>query len=129
MRKDWRHIEKYRVRLGAVCETHPGDDYGQFIVPFYTVVTLIVMASAGGDIMPWEHVSVHARTNYGKVNEKVRTPTWDEMCFVKAVFWEDDEAMMQLHPPKKEYVNTHPHVLHLWKPLAAEIPRPPMIAV
>ena len=64
----------------------------------------------GTEIEPWEHVSVHIE-EYGKD----RTPTWDEMCQVKNCFWNDDETVVQFHPAKKDYVNCHPHVLHLWR--------------
>lgn len=66
---------------------------------------------------PWEHVSVSLEN---------RCPNWPEMCFVKDLFWEDDEVVMQLHPAKSDYVNNHPYCLHLWRPLRAEIPLPPI---
>ena len=68
----------------------------------------------------WDHVSVKARDSKG-----TRTPTWDEMCFIKDLFFQSQETAMQLHPPKSEYVNVHPHVLHIWKPQSKSIPRPP----
>ena len=71
----------------------------------------------------WEHVSVSL------CGRKNRTPTWGEMQFVKEQFWEDTETVMQLHPPRADYVNTHPGVLHLWRPLDLEIPRPENIMV
>ena len=58
-----------------------------------------------------------------------RCPNWLEMCFAKGLFWEDEEAVMQLHPPKSDYVNCHPYCLHLWKPLETAIPLPPSIMV
>lgn len=64
----------------------------------------------------WEHVSVSLPN---------RCPTWAEMCLVKDLFWEDDEAVMQLHPAKADYVNCHPWCLHLWRPLVGQIPLPP----
>jgi hypothetical protein len=63
----------------------------------------------------WEHVSV---------SYPDRCPTWDEMCAVKALFWEPEDCVMQLHPPKSEWVSHHPYTLHLWKPVGLEIPRP-----
>jgi hypothetical protein len=32
---------------------------------------------------------------------------------------------MQLHVPLVDHINTHPNVLHLWRPRDAEIPLPP----
>jgi hypothetical protein len=68
----------------------------------------------------WEHVSISLPK---------RCPTWDEMNYVKGVFWRDDEVVMQLHPAKANYVNNHPFCLHLWRPLNATIPTPPSIMV
>src|SRR5262245_61450998 len=53
----------------------------------------------------WEHVSVHAYR--GK--DKVRTPSWKEMAYVKNQFWSEDDLVIQYHPRKKDYVNVHPH--------------------
>lgn len=78
---------------------------------------------------PWEHVSVHVqrRNDRGKWIE--RTPTWAEMHQLKRRLWHDHETVMQLHPPETGYVNTHPHCLHLWRPLDREIPTPPQYMV
>jgi hypothetical protein len=64
----------------------------------------------------WEHVSVS--------NHRY-TPSWDDMCAVKDLFFSPEEVVMQLHPKRSEYVNNHPHCLHLWKPMGVEIPTPP----
>ena len=56
-------------------------------------------------------------------------PTWDEMCAIKDMFFGEDERVMQFHPPKSEYINNHPYCLHLWRPIDAEIPRPPAFMV
>jgi hypothetical protein len=68
----------------------------------------------------WEHVSVSLQK---------RPPNWQEMCFIKDMFWGEDETVVQYHPPKSDYVNQHPHCLHLWRLLKAEVPRPPAILV
>jgi hypothetical protein len=56
----------------------------------------------------WEHVSVSVPGN-------ARCPTWEEMCFIKDTFWNDEDCVVQFHPPKSQYVNVHPYVLHLWR--------------
>jgi hypothetical protein len=76
----------------------------------------------------WEHVSVHAYRD-ARRKTTTRVPNWREMCFVKDVFWEDEDVVMQLHPRRSQYVNAHPHVLHLWRPTAATIPEPPAVLV
>ncbi len=64
----------------------------------------------------WEHVSV----SYPN-----RTPTWQEMCRVKDIFWNENECVMQFHPPKSEYVNIHPYCLHLWRKCGENYETPP----
>ena len=68
----------------------------------------------------WEHVSVSL---------KHRCPNWQEMCFVKDLFWSEDELVVQFHPPRSDYVNHHPYCLHLWRPLDGHIRTPPSIFV
>jgi hypothetical protein len=68
----------------------------------------------------WEHVSISLHS---------RCPTWEEMCAVKDLFWDEDDCVIQYHPPKSDYVNCHPHCLHLWRPVGVDIPRPPKIMV
>ncbi len=88
----------------------------------------------------WEHVSVHAYREQRvevvgllgrgiKPGLKQRTPTWKEMAYVKDLCWDGEDVVMQLHPRKSEYVNNHPHVLHLWRPVDVAIPTPPSIFV
>jgi hypothetical protein len=78
---------------------------------------LLAIASDGGE---WEHVSVSARRG-----DQVRTPSWKEMAYAKGLFWDAEDVVIQYHPRKSEYVNCHPNVLHLWRPVGAEIPTPP----
>lgn len=66
----------------------------------------------------FEHLSVSTPT---------KTPTWEQMCFMKEIFWRDDEVCMQLHPKKEDYVNNMEYCLHIWKPIERAIPMPPSI--
>jgi hypothetical protein len=72
----------------------------------------------------WEHVSVHV-VEYSLQ----RTPTWNEMCQVKDIFWGPEECVVQFHPPESEYVRNHPHVLHLWRWIVGGFPIPPSLLV
>ena len=55
-----------------------------------------------------EHVSIEL---YAR-----RLPTWNEMCEVKDIFWNDEEQVVQIHPKKSEYINLT-EALHLWRPV------------
>lgn len=68
----------------------------------------------------WEHLSV---------SMPGKTPSWDQMCVMKNIFWNEDEACVEYHPKKEEYVNDHEHCLHIWKPTEVELPTPPTILV
>ena len=80
------------------------------------------------DGMEWEHVSVEIRVTQGK-KYITRVPSWDEMCYIKSVFWDEEDAVMQFHPPKSEYVNDHNFVLHLWRKNNTNPELPPNILV
>ena len=67
--------------------------------------TLVCLASEADG---WDHISVH-------VKSQDRCPTWDEMCAVKALFFNDNETVVQFHPADDQYVNNHEYTLHLWK--------------
>jgi hypothetical protein len=114
-------LDQYRVHNGP-WRSDPGDDFGAFQIPGPCGESLRIIASPGdaNENVPWEHVSVSTRH---------RCPYWKEMCFVKDLFWDKEEAVMQLHPPRSEYVNNHNFCLHLWRPLEGAIPLPPSIAV
>lgn len=63
----------------------------------------------------WEHVSVSPYSG--------KTPSWDDMCTIKDMFWNDEEAVIQIHPKKSEYVNIQDNCLHLWRHKEMELPR------
>lgn len=107
--------EKFRVRF---TDMPPGDETcGCFSVKLKVGQSVFVIASAD---LGWEHVSVSRRD---------RCPTWDEMCQVKSLFWDDDDCVMQLHPPKQEHISNHSYCLHLWRPTDRIILTPPSFMV
>lgn len=99
---------------------------GKFVIPCGRVMLSVVVSDAtswaesGLSGLPWEHVSVSL---------PVRCPTWEEMDFVKGIFWGGDETVLQLHVPRSRHVSYHPYCLHLWKPVGVEIPLPPIATV
>lgn len=95
---------KYRIRIGQYGTTDAMGNMGAFRIPvnrFRGHLNVIAADKAG-----WEHVSVSTET---------RCPTWEEMCKVKSLFWDDDDVVVQLHPSKSDYVNNHRYCLHLWR--------------
>lgn len=70
----------------------------------------------------WEHVSV------SPYQHRI-TPSWDDMCRIKDIFWNDNEAVIQIHPAKKDYVNNLRNCLHLWRCTYRDMVLPPSILV
>ena len=78
-----------------------------------------IICSWGGG---WEHCSVSP-------SKKNTIPTWDDMCMIKDLIFKEDEAVIQIHPPKDEYVNNMPNCLHLWRYLDGNMVLPPSFMV
>jgi hypothetical protein len=120
---------QFRVRKGSFGSDDSIGNYGLFFIPNraaktrglstreYGAVPLKVIASEGEG---WEHVSVSLPT---------RCPTWEEMSFIKSLFWDDVDCVVQFHPPSSEHVNNHAFCLHLWRPIGYQIQTPPSILV
>lgn len=128
MRQNNHEINKYRIRSGRLASTDAQGNNGAFRVKTKWG-RLFCIASDGTSNLAaalsekeWEHVSV-------SLHSQDKTPTWEIMCYIKDLFWGDDETVVQFHPKQSEYVNTHPHVLHLWKPVGEEIALPPRFMV
>lgn len=116
MRQDNKRIEKWRVRSGPLGSNHTYGNNGCFKIPLGAKTASVMISDGDG----WEHVSVSFAD---------RCPYWDEMCQIKNIFWAADETVIQYHPSKLNYVNNHPHCLHLWRPLSKSLPLPPTYMV
>lgn len=93
-----KNPEKYRINKAV--------PYG---IPYMikhprTKSNMLVIASHDDG---WNHISVSLEN---------RTPIWDEMCFIKNLFFDDEDLCIQIHPKKSQYVNMHNHCLHIWQP-------------
>jgi hypothetical protein len=113
-------IEPARIRTGYYA-SKTGDPCGFFEISGPCGQRLTVLASNASDPIAksWEHVSVSGR----------RIPNWKEMCFIKDLFWDQEECVVQFHPKRSEYVNNQANVLHMWRWLGGEFPRPPDLLV
>jgi hypothetical protein len=125
--------EESRIRAGALRSVREAGNYGAFLLaspePGWWLVLICDDGTFTGvppEQRDWEHVSVSAR---GRNSLQRRTPNWKEMAFVKDQCWDDEDVVVQYHPRKSEYVNHHPHVLHLWRHRTREFPTPPPILV
>lgn len=114
---EMRVPEQARITHGPMRSNRGHGNNGAFEFYLSTRTKAICIASDGEG---WEHVSVHMVSD-----GQQRTPTWAEMCKIKDLFWEEEETVIQFHPPRSEYVNNHKHCLHLWRPIGKEIMLPP----
>ena len=102
-----------RIIIGIVSQ-----DGGQGIISLPTWQGSVIWSFGAG----WEHVSVSPQ-------QKRIVPTWDDMCKIKEWFFNDDEAVIQIHPPKDMYVNNMPNCLHLWRCTYKDMILPPSCLV
>lgn len=118
--------EKSRLKTGTLGSDKSYGNNGIFIMelrwPGGTPEEVRCIASDGEG---WEHVSVSIK----KPNGITRIPSWDEMCMVKELFWDKEDCIVQFHPPKSQYVNMHPNVLHLWRKQGIKFETPPSILI
>lgn len=123
---DWETLNKLRVTGGPYASDPSFGFNGLFVFNVRSTDGIPTqchcIASDGGG---WQHVSVKLATPNGTA-----LPNWDFMCRIKELFWDDEDTVIQFHPAKSQYVNCHPHVLHLWRCIdGREQPIPPSIFV
>ncbi len=56
----------------------------------------------------WHHISMSIKHRY---------PTWDEILDARYTFFPDTAEVVQILPPKAEYVNIHKNCFHLYSPV------------
>lgn len=112
-------IERHRIKTGVYGSDSSYGLNGVFIIPFDEKTQLQIMVS---DQCGWDHVSV-------TIYDRKETPSWDHMCFVKDIFFDDNETAIQYHPSKKAKININENVLHIWRPHNYVIKMPPTVFV
>jgi|SRR5215469_5427662 len=113
---------RWRVRTGKMGSTDALGWNGAFIVPIDGQLWQVILGDGTGLGTGWRHLSA---TNA----QRREVPPWAVMCRLKELFFADDAWVVQFHPPKDDYVNDHPFVLHLWEPLEEKLPTPNIVLV
>jgi hypothetical protein len=108
---------KFRMRDGRLGSDDSYGNNGAFLIP----MTGGKLWTIAGESAGWEHVSVT------RADQKI--PSWNEMCRIKDMFWDEEDCVVQFHPPRSCYVNVHPGCLHLWRPVDGAMPLPPTMSV
>lgn len=105
-------IELHKIK--ALTINMEGLDGGCGVIRHGKLTGSVIWSFGGG----WEHVSI------APFNRKY-TPSWDDMCYIKDMFFKPEEWAVQYHPAKSEYVNIVENRLHLWRPINEQLPTPP----
>lgn len=115
--------KKPTSQLEAARKVHPtfgpsprGAMWGYFTIRHKGADLRIIASNGDREITAWEHVSVSLAD---------RCPTWEEMCFVKDLFWLPTETVVQFHPPRSKHINFMETCLHLWRHPEQEVVLPP----
>lgn len=120
---DWAFLNQFRVspEQSVYYGTTPADGFNGMFICWVKGRRVRIIASDG---LGWQHVSVSL---YGSQ----QSPSWAVMCEIKDLFWEPEDTVMQLHPPRSIWVNMHPGCLHLWRPtsegVSIPLPQPLMV--
>lgn len=102
-----------RLVIGRV-----GVDGGSGEVHLHKWSGSVIWSYGGG----WDHISVAPYKRH-------ITPSWEDMCMIKNMFFNEDEVAVQFHPAKGDYVNMVPNCLHIWKMQAEGFPVPDSLMV
>lgn len=119
---DWKFLNQHRItqptyRVHSCYISTEKDGFNGLFRFTLDGRMLRCLASNGSG---WEHVSVTEEFSTKPV-------PWSVMCKIKDLFWDDDQWVVQFHPPRAEYVNYHPGCLHLWRYIGGgpfEMPTP-----
>ena len=126
---NWEFLNRHRLRNGPMASSDSDGCNGAFSFSLEGEARRIFCIASdcsedGNELPKWKHVSV----SFGRNRS---TPSWEIMCRVKELFWDDESVVMQLHPPRSQWISNHPGCLHLWAPLepGVTIPQPPGLMV
>lgn len=81
---------------------------------FYNVITT--------ETKEWKRVRVSLLDKY--YHPLDRYPKWDEMCLIKEMLFNDDEAVIEIHTNDEFKMYEKDYTIDLWRPLNKEMPLP-----
>jgi hypothetical protein len=96
---------------------HKGvDGCGTFKIPYEGKILMVVSSDQFG----WDHVSVTIEGN--------NSPNWEMLCYIKNLFFYDEETVVQFIPKKSAYIS-YSEALHLWRNQKIEYELPPGVMI
>ena len=113
---DLEFLEKYRRRHPLNFPHSRGDYFGWFEIPSIKKGQTLFVMSNNMRSSSWSHVSV---------SKKTQIPSWNEMCYIKELFFGKNKTVVQFHPKEDDYINISKNCLHLWAWNDGTFPVPP----
>lgn len=105
MTNEFEQTEPHAMMIRSTLEDG-GQNFKQYVSGRLTVfVVQEPVDHAGGSDLRW-HMSI---------SHPFRHPTWDEIGRARDLLLPDDVFLMMPHPPRKYWLNRHPHCFHLWE--------------
>jgi hypothetical protein len=118
--KDLTKFKEYRIINDGLIKLYgekiKSSIMGAFAVPYKNTELKLLASIEKG----WDHISVSLPN---------RCPTWEEMDYIKHMFFKENEVAFQYHVTKENHINIHPNCLHLWRPQKMIILLPPKTLV
>lgn len=93
----------------------PEGKINYFQIKYNNVYLKVAVSHDFDGKITWEHVSVMPK------NSK-RLPTYQEMNFIKMLFWEPEDEVIHFFPKESEHCNLVDNCLHLWRPTGVKLP-------
>ncbi len=118
--KDLKKLDRYRYdkkQPEFIKDNSRRSLIGIFEIPLNKKETVSVIADNGISFPEWEHLSV---------STSKRFLTNEEIHFIKDIFFNDDEIVIQIYSKNNIVKSKKNYCIHLWKLKTEDIPLPPM---
>jgi hypothetical protein len=97
----WHELKEWRL-----------EDIGRRYQNRISGMTVLLSGRVELDGKRWVHLSV---------SYPDRLPTWEDLVYAKELFMGRESRALQVIPPRSEYINLHPYVLHLWSCIDGDV--------
>ena len=108
--KDFEEI----LKSPRISNPEMGMDGFRGIISMPTWVGSVICTKGGG----WFHTSV------SPFNKRIM-PSYEDLCMIKDIFWNEEEDVIHVFPKKSQYVNNVTNCLHLWECYYKDMVLPP----